>query len=54
MLSKLSLLLSVATDTVKRVFFCYAYYKWINNNLIVYIKKAIFNKIDNEIIIKRF
>jgi hypothetical protein len=64
MLSKLSLLLSVATNTVKRVFFVMHIFKnklWnrmrdkrINNSLIVYIGKDIFNEIDNEIIMKRF
>jgi hypothetical protein len=28
--------------------------KWMNDSLIVYIENDIFNKIDNEIIIKRF
>jgi len=64
MLSKLSLLLSVATNTVKRVYFVMHIFKnklWnrmrdkrINNSLIVYIGKDIFNEIDNEIIMKRF
>lgn len=64
MLSKLSLLLSVATNTVKRVSFVMHIFKnklWnrmrdkrINNSLIVYIGKDIFNEIDNEIIMKRF
>jgi hypothetical protein len=64
MLSKLSLLLSVATNTVKRVFFVMHIFKnklWnrmrdkrINNSLIIYIGKDIFNEIDNEIIMKRF
>jgi hypothetical protein len=28
--------------------------KWMNDSLIVYIENDIFNKIDNEIIMKRF
>jgi len=28
--------------------------KWMNDNLIVYIKKDIFDNIDNEVIMKRF
>jgi hypothetical protein len=28
--------------------------KWMNDSLVVYIEKNIFDKIDNEVIIKRF
>jgi hypothetical protein len=28
--------------------------KWINDSLVVYIKKDIFDNIDNEVIMKRF
>ena len=28
--------------------------EWINNNLIVYVKKDIFNSVDNESIAQRF
>ena len=64
MLIKLSLLLLVATATVERVFSIMHIVKsrlrnrmrdkWMNDNLVVYIEKDIFNKIDNEAIMKRF
>jgi hypothetical protein len=28
--------------------------KWMNDNLVVYIEKNIFDEIDNEVIMKRF
>jgi hypothetical protein len=28
--------------------------KWMNDNLVVYIEKDIFDKIDNKVIMKRF
>jgi len=64
MLIKLSLLLPVATATVERVFSVMHIVKsrlrnrmggkWTNDSLVVYIKKDIFDKIDNEAIMKRF
>jgi hypothetical protein len=64
MLIKLSLLLPVATATVERVFFAMHIVKsrlrnmmrdkWMNDSLVVYIEKYIFDKIDNEAIMKRF
>jgi hypothetical protein len=60
----LSLLLPIATATVKRVFFFPAMhviksrlrdmmrYKWINDSLVVYIEKNIFDDINNEVIMK--
>jgi len=64
MLIKLSLLLLVATATVERVFSIMHIVKsrlrnrmrdkWMNDNLVVYIEKDIFDKIDNEAIMKRF
>ncbi|XP_061943830.1 uncharacterized protein LOC133668101 [Populus nigra] len=64
MLIKLSLLLPVATATVERVFSAMHIIKsrlrnrmgdkWMNDSLVVYIEKDIFDKIDNEAIMKRF
>ena len=64
MLIKLSLPLSVATIIVERVFYAMHIVKsklrnrmrdtWMNDSLVVYIKKDIFDKIDNEAIMKRF
>jgi hypothetical protein len=64
MLIKLSLLLPVATATVERVFSAMHIVKsrlrnrmrdkLMNDSLVVYIEKDIFNKIDNGTIIKRF
>ena len=64
MLIKLSLLLPVATATVERVFSAIHIVKsrlwnmmrdkWMNDSLVVYFKKDIFDKIDNEVIMKRF
>jgi hypothetical protein len=64
MLIKLSLLLPVATATVERVFSAMHIVKsrlrnrmgdkWMNDSLIVYIEKDIFDKIDNEAIMKWF
>jgi len=64
MLIKLSLLLSVATATVERVFSAMHIVKirlrnrmkdkLMNDSLVVYIEKDIFDKIDNGTIIKRF
>ncbi|KAJ6911823.1 zinc finger MYM-type protein 1-like [Populus alba x Populus x berolinensis] len=64
MLIKLSLLLPVATATVERVFSAMHIVKsrlrnkmgdkWMNDSLVVYIEKDIFDKIDNEAIMKRF
>jgi len=64
MLIKLLLLLPVATTTVEIVFSAMHIIKsrlWnmmrdklMNGSLVVYIEKDIFDKIDNEIIMKRF
>ncbi|XP_061960084.1 uncharacterized protein LOC133681013 [Populus nigra] len=64
MLIKLSLLLPVATVTVERVFSAMHIVKsrlrnrmgdkWMNDSLVVYIEKDIFDKIDNEAIMKWF
>jgi ABC-type siderophore export system fused ATPase/permease subunit len=64
MLIKLSLLLLVATATVERVFSVMHIVKsklrnrmrdkWMNDSLVVNIEKDIFDKIDNEVIMKRF
>jgi hypothetical protein len=64
MLIKLSLLLPVATATVERVFSVMHIVKsrlwnmmrdkWMNDSLVVYFEKDIFDKIDNEVIMKRF
>ncbi|KAJ6964023.1 hypothetical protein NC652_002337 [Populus alba x Populus x berolinensis] len=61
---KLSLLLPDATATVERVFSIMHIVKsrlrntmrdkWMNDSLVVYIEKDIFDKIDNEAIMKRF
>jgi hypothetical protein len=64
MLIKLPLLLPVATATVERVFSVMHIVKsrlrnrmgdkWMNDSLVAYIEKDIFDKIDNEVIMKRF
>jgi len=64
MLIKLLLFLPVAIATVKRVFSAMHIVKsrlqnrmrdkWMNDSLIVYIEKDIFDKINNEVIMKRF
>jgi hypothetical protein len=64
MLIKLLLLLLVITATIEKVFSAMHIVKsrlrnkirdkWMNDNLIVYIEKYIFDTIDNEIIMKRF
>jgi hypothetical protein len=64
MLIKLSLLLPVATATVERVFSAMHIVKsrlwnmmrdkWMNDSLVIYFEKDIFDKIDNEVIMKRF
>ena len=64
MLIKLPLLLLVATVIVERVFSAMHIVKsrlrnrigdkWMNDSLVVYIEKDIFDKIDNEAIMKRF
>jgi len=63
-LIKLSLLLSITTATMERVFSVMHIVKSIlqnrmrdklmNDSLVVYIKKDIFDKIDNEVIMMRF
>jgi hypothetical protein len=64
MLIKLSLPLPVATVIVEKVFSALHVVKsrlrnrmgdkWMNDSLIVYIEKNIFDEIDNEVIVKRF
>jgi len=64
MLIKLTLLLPVATAIVERVFSAMHIVKsrllngmrdkWMNDSLVVYIEKDIFDKIDNEVFMKRF
>jgi len=63
-LIKLSLLLPIATTIVKRVFSIMHIVKsklqnrmrnkWMNDSLVVYIEKDIFDQIDNEVIMKWF
>jgi hypothetical protein len=58
------MLLPVATATMERVFFAMHIVKsrlqnrmrdkWMNDSLVVYIEKEIFDKIDNKSIMKRF
>ncbi|XP_020421393.1 zinc finger MYM-type protein 1-like [Prunus persica] len=60
----LGLVLPVATASVKKVFSGMNFVKnrlrnrmgdqWMNDSLVVYIEKDIFNDIDNELIVKRF
>ena len=64
LLVTLALILPVATATVERVFSAMNYVKnrlrsrmgdeWLNDNLVVYIEKEVFNYIDNEIILQHF
>jgi hypothetical protein len=64
MLIKLSLFLPVAIITVERVFTAMHIVKsrlrnrmgdkWMNDSLVVYIEKDIFEKIHNEVIMKQF
>ena len=64
MLIKFSLLLTVTIATVNKVFSAMHIVKsrlrnkmgdkWMNDSLVVYIEKDIFDKIDNEAIMKRF
>ena len=64
LLLKLVLILAVATATVERVFFAMKIVKnrlhnrmedeWMNDCLLVYIEKDIFNSIDDEMIMQRF
>ncbi|XP_042466107.1 zinc finger MYM-type protein 1-like [Zingiber officinale] len=61
---ELALLLPVATATVERVFSAMNIVKtdlrnrigdeWMNDSLVVYIKKDVFNTVDNELILQRF
>ena len=63
-LIKLSLLLPIATTIVERVFSIMHIVKsklqnrmrnkWMNDSLVVYIEKDIFDQIDNEVIMKWF
>ena len=60
----LALILPVVTATVERVFSAMNVIKnrlrnrmgdqWMNDNLLVYIEKDIFNSLDNEVIMQRF
>ena len=60
----LALVLLVSTATIERTFSTMKFMKnelwnqrgdeWMNDNLIVYIEKDVFNSIDNESIIQRF
>ncbi|KAH9805856.1 TTF-type domain-containing protein [Citrus sinensis] len=64
LLVTLALVLPVATATVERVFSAMNYVKnrlrsrmgddWLNDNLVVYIEKDVFDCIDNEIILQHF
>ena len=64
LLVTLALVLPVATATVERVFSAMNVVKnrlrnrmedqWMNDTLIVYIEKEVFNSIDNETIMNRF
>ncbi|XP_042423094.1 uncharacterized protein LOC122010651 [Zingiber officinale] len=61
---ELALLLPVATATVERVFSAMNIVKtdlrnrigdeWMNDSLVVYIEKDVFNTVDNELILQRF
>ncbi|KAG4387320.1 hypothetical protein GLYMA_11G176303v4 [Glycine max] len=61
---KLAMILPVATSTVERAFSAMKIVKnrlrnrlgdtWMNDCLVTYIEKDVFNKIDNELIIQRF
>ena len=63
-LVELALLLHVATTSVERVFSAMKAVKtdlqnrigdeWLNDSLVVYIEKEIFDSIDNELILNRF
>ena len=64
LLLKLALPLPVATATVERAFSAMKYVKsrlrnqmgdqWLNDCLVTYIEKEVFDSIDNEIIMRRF
>ena len=64
LLVKLALVLPVATATVERAFSAMKYVKsrlrnrmgdqWLNDCLVTYIEKEVFDSIDNEIIMRRF
>ena len=64
LLLTLALILPVATASVERVFSAMNIVKnrlrnrmgdeWMNDNLIVYIEKDIFDKVDNEVIMQRY
>lgn len=64
LLVKLALLLPIATATVERAFSAMKYVKsrlcnrigdqWLNDRLVTYIEKEVFNGIDNEAIMQRF
>lgn len=64
LLIKLVLILLVATNTIERAFSTIKIRKnrpynrmgdqWMNDNLIEYIKKYVFDDVDNEVIMKRF
>ena len=60
----LALILPVATATVERVFSAMKLVKtqlrnrigdqWLNDSLVVYIEKHVFNEIDNDVIMQRY
>ena len=60
----LALILSIAIANMKRIFYSINFLKnrlnnricdqWMNDNLLIYIKKDILNEIDNKLIVKHF
>ena len=64
LLFTLALLLPIATATAERVFSVMNYMKnqlrsrmgdeWLNDNIVVYIKRVVFDCIENEIIVHHF
>ena len=64
LLLKLAMILPVATTTMERAFCAMKIVKnrlcnrmgdaWMNDCLVTYIEKDVFNKIDNELIIQQF
>ncbi|MCI12976.1 zinc finger MYM-type protein 1-like, partial [Trifolium medium] len=64
LLLKLALILPVATATVERSFSAMKIVKtrlrnrmgdeWLNNCLVIYLERDVFNNVDNELILQRF
>ncbi|KAL7215550.1 hypothetical protein ACSBR1_027662 [Camellia fascicularis] len=64
LLVKLALILPVATATVERAFSAMKFIKnrlcnrmgdqWLNDCLVTYIEKDVFDSVDNELIVQRF